>query len=298
MKKILIPIIIIMILVVSCLKPPRDNEFDPNNPDKAYLTGVVHSPEGKVKHAKIELLTSDHETYDSTYSDIEGRFEFTEIDPGIYKIMAFAPYYIPIDYYPESLPAGTSDTLDLYFSAMIFNFDSDTIGTVEPFDFKSISGNWRVVEDNTAPSQPNVYNCSTQDEGLALYNQPVVDFAIGVDFRMINPSDTLGEVGLVLRLKDSINYYLAVVSQEILMLGKVENGNFIPLKQELNSISAEEWYNLWVEVCGHQFKVYFNGNLKIDTADDQFNEGKVGLWVYSQSQSAISVNFDNVQISR
>lgn len=295
MKKIFI--LIIIILMVACLKPKRDNEFDPNNPDKAYLNGTIDSPYGKVKNAKVKLLTLDHELYDSTFSNAEGWYEFSDIDPGIYKIMAFAPYYLPAEYYPESLPAGISDTVDLYFSTMIFDFDNDTVGTIEPFDFKWIYGNWKVQNDNSAPSLPNVYNCFSL-RGLVLYNQTVQSFAIGIEFKFNIPPDTFSQVGVVLRLQDSLNYYTVSTSKERLLFCKVVNGVLTIIDHAQVFVTHNQWYSLWVEVCDTQFKVYFNEELKIEKTDDTFGEGKTGLLVERVGTNQINASFDNVVICR
>ncbi|MGQ9534902.1 MAG: carboxypeptidase-like regulatory domain-containing protein [bacterium] len=293
MKKIIISIIII--LMASCLKPPRDNEFDPKNPDKAYLTGVVASPYGKERHAKVRLLTSEYELYDSTFSDDEGRYEFSHIDPGIYKIMAFALYHLPVEYYPESLPAGTSDTVDLYFSTMLFDFDSDTVGTIEPFDFQRVIGNWRVQNDNSAPSLPNIYNCFGR-RGLALYNPTVENFSIGIEFKINTSFDSFSQVGVVLRLQDSLNFYGVTVSSVMLSFWKIVDGGYTIIDNVPILLAHNEWYKLWVDVYDTQFKVYFNDELKIDTNDDEFSAGKTGLLVEREGQNPISVNFDNVVI--
>lgn len=295
MKKILIPIIII--LMASCLKPPRDNEFDPDNPNKAYLTGIITTPYGKANNCKVKLLTFDHKLYDSTFSDAEGRYEFSHIDPGIYKVMAFAPYYLPAEYYPESLSAGTSDTVDLYFSAMLFDFDSDTVGTIEPFDFKRVIGNWQVQNDNSAPSPPNIYNCFSP-HGLALYNPTLENFSVGIDFKINTPPDTVSQVGVVVRLQDSLNYYTVSVSRIMLSFCKIVDGDLTIIDAVPILLAHNMWYKLWVDVCDDQFKVFFNDELKIDKTDDTFKEGKTGLLVEGEGQNPISANFDNVVICR
>lgn len=286
-----------IMLVVVCLKPPRNNEFDPDNPNKAYLTGVIESWAGKVKNAKVKLFTLNHEVYDSTSSNADGKYEFTEIDPGIYKIMAFASYYLPTKYEPESLPAGTSDTVDLYFYAMIFNFDIDSVGTVEPFDFRRITGSWSIQNDNTAPSQPNVYNCKAQI-GLVLYNPTVRDYGIEINFKFLSPLDTLTQAGVVLRLQDTSNYYIVSASKEKLIFGKVKNGIPTILDAVPNSIMQNEWYNLSVDIYDSTFTIYFNGDLKIEKVDSEFTEGRTGLWVYRTYPPEPSVNFDNIKIYR
>lgn len=283
--------------MASCLKPLRDNEFDPDNPNKAYLTGIITTPYGKAKDCKVKLLTFDHKLYDSTFSDAEGRYEFFHIDPGIYKIMAFAPYYLPAEYYPESISAGTSDTVDLYFSAMLFNFDSDTVGTIEPFDFKRVIGDWQVQNDNSAPSPPHIYNCFSP-HGLALYNPTLENFSIGIDFKINTLPDTVSQVGVVLRLQDSFNYYTVSVSRIMLSFCKIVDGNLTIIDAVPILLVHNAWYELWVDVFDDQFKVFFNDELKIDKTDDTFKEGKTGLLVEREGQNPISVNFDNVVICR
>ncbi len=287
----------IIILVVACLNPPRDNDFDPNNPNKAHLVGYLESPEGKVKNAKVKLFTIAHELYDSTYSNAEGGYEFKEIDPGIYKIMAFLPYYLPAEYYPESLPAGKYDTVDLYFSANIFNFDNDTINTTEPFDFQRIAGDWRVMNDNTAPSQPHVYNCRSH-YGLALYSRTVTNYCIQVEFKINTPVDTATQVGIVARLQDSLNYYLVAVAKEMLFFCKVKNGLLDVLQQTQILVNQNVWYGLCVDACEKNFKIYFNGDLKIEYTDNDFAIGKTGLWANRISGLDVSVSFDDIIIYR
>ncbi len=287
----------IIILVASCLNPPRDNDFDPNNPNKASLVGYVGSPEGKVRNAKVKLFAIEHDLYDSTYSDEEGKYKFMELDPGIYKLMAFTPYYLPAEYFPESLPAGAYDTVELYFSANIFNFDNDTINTIEPFDFQRIAGNWRVMDDNTAPSQPHVYNCQGP-YGLALYSRTVTDFCIQAEFKISTPVDTVTQVGVVVRLQDSLNYYLVAVAKEMLFFCKVKNGLLDVLQQTQILVNQNEWSTIYVDVCEDNFKIYFNGDLKIEKADTEFNIGKTGLWAERVSGLNVSVSFDDIIIYR
>jgi len=295
MKRILISLMILFCIV--CLKPPRDNPYDPDNPDKAYLTGIVTSPDGRVANAEVKLITIDDELYDTTYTDDQGWFEFTEIEPGIYKIMAFAPYYLPAEYAPESLPAGSSDTIELYFYGMKFTFDDDTVGTIEPFDFRKVSGIWKVMSDNTAPSQPNVYNCNSQ-RGLALYNKEVSDFSIGVNFKFNNLVDTLSSAGIIFRLKDSLNHYVVLASRRIVSFVKIKNGTPVILATAPVDIFHNQWYELWVEACANHYKIYFDGELKIDKSDGEFSKGMTGLWVNREQPPQISVNFDNVVICR
>jgi hypothetical protein len=295
MKKIII--LGITILIISCLKPPRDNPYDPDNPNKANLTGIVRSADGRIAGAEVKLYTIDDELYDTTSTDDQGMFEFTKINPGIYKVKAFAPYYLPAECEPESLPAGSSDTIELYFYGIKFTFDDDTVGTIEPFDFRRIFGNWKVMPDTTAPSEPNVYNCYGQ-KGLVLYNKEVSDFSIGVNFKFNSPIDTLSNTGIILRLKDSLNHYVVLASRRILSFVKIKNGTPTTLATAQIDIFHNQWYELWVEAYGEHYKVYFDGELKIDKSDGEFSKGMIGLWVNREQPPQISVNFDDVVIFR
>uniref|UniRef100_A0A7V0Z541 Carboxypeptidase regulatory-like domain-containing protein n=1 Tax=candidate division WOR-3 bacterium TaxID=2052148 RepID=A0A7V0Z541_UNCW3 len=294
MKRILFLLIILFCMV--CLKPPRDNPYDPDNPDKAYLTGIVTSPDGRIANAEVKLITDDT-IYAITSTNSEGWYEFKDVDPGVYKLIAFADYFIPAEYSPESLPAGSSDTIELYFCGMKFTFDDDTVGTIEPFDFRRVYGAWKVMPDTTAPSLPNVYNCYGE-RCLALYNKEVSDFSIGVNLKFNNPVDTLSNAGIILRLKDSLNHYVVLASRKILSFVKIKNGNPIILATAPIDILHNQWYELWVEASGEHFKVYFDGELKIDKSDDEFSKGMTGLWVNRELPPQISVNFDDVVIFR
>lgn len=295
MKKIIIATIII--LFVACLQPPRDNPYDPDNPDKAYLTGYVKSADGKIAGAEVQMLTMDDSIYAETSTNTEGWYEFKNVNPGIYKLIAFARNYIPVEYSPESLPAGSYDTVELYLKAIKFTFDEEDTGTVEPMDFKKIDGNWRVINDNTAPSQPNVYNCSSQ-VGISNYIKTVSDFSIGVKFRFLTPVDTLSYAGVILRMKDILNYYSVSVSKKILLFVKIKNGNPSPLGYYSLPIDQNKWYELWVDAIGSEFKIYLDDSLMITKNDTEFSEGKVGLFVKREINTPVSVNFDDVIIYR
>ncbi len=295
MKKILI--LTTLIFFAACLKPPRDNPYDPDNPDKAFLAGYVKSADGNIANAAVKMLTMNDSIYAETSTNSEGWYEFKDINPGIYKLIAFAHNFIPVEYSPESLPAGSYDTVDLYLSAMKFTFDDEDPGTIEPKGFEIINGNWRVVNDSTAPSEPNAYNCSGQI-GISTFVKPVSDFSIGVILKFLSPVDTLSYAGVILRMKDSLNYYSVSVSRKALIFIKVRNGNSIPLGYYSLLVNQHQWYELWVDVIGSEFKIYFDNDLKIEKTDTEFSEGTIGLFINKHTPPTISVNFDDVIIQR
>lgn len=299
MKKFIILGLGIVLILISCLKPARDNPFDPDNPQKANLTGYILSADGKVGEARIILKYygyNDNKVYAETTADNEGKYEFLEVDPGIYRILAFAPHYLTGGYFPESLPAGMSDTVNLYLPGMIFDFDDVPIGTKEPYNFKVTFGNWMVKSENNAPSPPNVYNCN-DTLGLSLYNKIMDNCCISIEL-MIKNLPPSGKAGIVLRFTDHLNYYLVAISKDTLSFGKFVDGIYDPLGSAPNSINANEWYNLFVESSGEYFKIYFNGEMKIDETDEEFSEGKFGALIYGEDNIPSDVCFDDVKILR
>ena len=51
---------VLCILFIVCIKPERDNEYDPNNLNKAYLEGNVYGFDGMpLQDARISLLNAD-----------------------------------------------------------------------------------------------------------------------------------------------------------------------------------------------------------------------------------------------
>lgn len=288
--------------MVSCLKPPRDNEFDPNNPDKAYLSGRTYCPEGPLSTI-VNLIKSDTIIYLTDTSGGSGFYEFKKIDPGIYKILARAPYYKPVEIYPESLPAGTeNDTFDIYLCEMYFNFDDEAVGTQEPFGFIRKTGNWQVVEDNQEPGKhtvPNVYNCD-DSLGVALFNKPVANFYLSAIFKISVMTMPYWKTGFLLRYQNENNYYVISIDSANMALLKIINGTpqMPPIGVVAYSFSKDTWYYLEADVYDNHFRIKLNYEEMIVADDNTFSEGSVGFWVFNNPGHHTSVDFDDFDICR
>ena len=93
-----------------------------------------------------------------------------------------------------------------------WNFDSENPGA-SAWDFINESGEWKVLTDSTAPSQPNVLAQEAKNSGSA-FNIALVsgatykDVELSVKMKAIAGKEDQGG-GLIWRAKDSKNYYLA-----------------------------------------------------------------------------------------
>jgi hypothetical protein len=148
-----------------------------------------------------------------------------------------------------------------------------------------------VTNDPTAPSKPNVVAQTSVDQ--ADYRFPLLvsddasfgDVDLSVKFKAIS-----GEIdraaGLVFRLKDVNNYYIARANalENNYNLYRVVNGRRSEFASTRLRITPGEWHELRVELAGSKVTCYFDGNKKIEATDDTFKQpGKVGLWTKADS---------------
>jgi Domain of Unknown Function (DUF1080) len=183
--------------------------------------------------------------------------------------------------------AGTSFT---------YNFDTEKPGGM-PSKFHSVRtgrgapGQWVVIPDPTAPSQPNVVAQNLADPTDSRFALLVADegrfkdFDLSVEFKPVS-----GEIdraaGLVFRLKDANNYYLARVNalEDNYRLYHVMGGKRHPFGGANFAVSTKEWHRLTVECIGNKIICYFDGVKKIEATDETFRDaGKVGLWTKADS---------------
>ncbi len=65
-----------------------------------------------------------------------------------------------------------------------------------------------------------------------------------------------------------------------------------PLKITSIEVLSGQWQELRVEVVGSQIQGFLNGELVVETSDDTFTSGKVGLWTKADSVTC----FDDVEV--
>jgi len=110
---------VLCILFIVCIKPERDNEYDPNNLNKAYLEGNVYGFDGMpLQDARISLLNADSSDTLIEDTDNDGWYEFIDVDPGIYAIIA------EYGYPDQAISAGTVLELTYVDHGVRFTLDS------------------------------------------------------------------------------------------------------------------------------------------------------------------------------
>ncbi len=176
------------------------------------------------------------------------------------------------------------------------NFDTDAVGKPAA-SFRSArtgqgaEGTWVVLADATAPSKPNVLAQTSTD--ATDYRFPIAilkdgsfkDLDLSVRFKAVaGKVDKAG--GLIFRVQDANDYYVARANalEDNYRLYHVVAGRRRQFAGVNLRVTPNQWHTLRVEVVGNRIKCYYDGELKIEAADDTFpNAGKVGLWTKADS---------------
>jgi len=211
------------------------------------------------------------------------------------------------DYFSShNVPAETPAPVQTAGSSFTYNFDSEKAGDM-PSKFHGVRtgpgspGQWVVIPEPSAPSRPNVVaqnSADPTDLRLVLLvgdEGSFKDFDLSVKFKTVS-----GEVdriaGLVFRLKDANNYYVAQVNalEDKCRLYHVVAGKKHPFAGANFALSSGEWHELRVECIGDKIICYFDGVRKIEATDETFRDaGKVGLWTKADSVTY----FDDLRIT-
>jgi hypothetical protein len=290
MKKwFVLPVLCLLLLV--CIKPEHDNEYDPNNPNKVYLEGNAYGFEGSpVENAWI-MLASDSDTAEE-YTDHEGWYEFEEVDPGIYTIFAQGGYY-NFECYPESLAAGAEVTFDINFHIAFWDFENEALNTQEPEGFQAWVGTWAVVDD---PAQDHVYEGVTPGTGLAIAVTDIGadDFYYESMIKVDTSSGNTFYTGLVFRYQDDQNYYLVFCSNDTMALIEAHTGVWTTIDAAARVFALDTWHRLTVECCGSQIQVYLDNETTpvFDVTSNTFPGGRFGLF----AENNTTVYFDDIYI--
>ncbi|NIA31121.1 MAG: DUF1080 domain-containing protein [Actinobacteria bacterium] len=188
----------------------------------------------------------------------------------------------------------------------VFNFDSDVVGSL-PQGWsnrktgKGGLGSWSVMADPTAPSKPNVLAQTSKKNPGYHFNVAVAeqthfsDVEIELKFKAIDGQEDQGG-GPVWRYKDADNYYVCRANplESNFRVYKVVDGNRKQLQSAKVDIPANVWHSLKVKNVGNHIQCWYDGKLYLDTTDDTFTSGKVGLWTKADAVTW----FDNVKIEK
>ena len=182
-------------------------------------------------------------------------------------------------------------TLMARMAESVDNFDSSPIGGAPAGWTATLTGSgnakWTVEKDDTAPSKPNVLRQS----GVATYpicfknDTSLKDGFVEVKFKPISgKEDQAG--GLIWRLKDANNYYVARANalEDNVTIYHTINGKRTEKKHTGTKVAPNVWHSLRVDFQGNHFVVTYDGKKAIEWVDDTFKDaGKVGVWTKADS---------------
>jgi hypothetical protein len=146
---------------------------------------------------------------------------------------------------------------------------------------------WTVVQDEMAPSKPNVLKQS----GQATYpvclkdDTNVRDGFVEVKFKALSGKEDQA-AGIVWRAKDANNYYIARANalENNVTIYHTIAGRRTEKKRANVKVPGNQWHTLRVDFTGGHFTVTFNGQKALDWDDETFKDaGKVGVWTKADS---------------
>ena len=171
------------------------------------------------------------------------------------------------------------------------NFDAGTVGQAPAGWTATRTGSgeakWTIERDDTAPSKPNVL----KQAGVATYpvcfknDTNLEDGFVEVKFKPISgKEDQAG--GVVWRLKDANNYYIARANalEDNVTIYHTINGRRTEKKRTNMKVAANVWHTIRADFAANHFTVTCDGKKAIEWDDDTFKDaGKVGVWTKADS---------------
>ena len=160
---------------------------------------------------------------------------------------------------------------------------------------------WRVVADATAPSGKGFVLAQTAQSPDSLFNLCVYQNATAKDVEVtVQFKAFKGEVdqggGLVWRYQDAKNYYVARMNplESNYRVYKVVDGKRIQLESAKDlKVASNTWHTLKIRQVGSQITCYLDGKKNLETKDDTFAAGKIGVWTKADAETY----FDQLQWS-
>lgn len=304
MNRVTIISLMAAILLSTCLDAPRDNVYDPENPDRAYMSVVMYEFGLYPMEGAVACLTQEGEIIKADTSDLLGQVEFEEIVPGIYGISGEALHYSAAAYFPESIWAGEYIT-DLRMEFHTLDFEDDSQGTSSPYRFEPTHGAWAIIEDNQQPgahSTPQVYtsiDSSSNECAITLCEPEAHKFMFEARMKVSESSGSNWQAGVIFRYQDENNYYSFTVSPETTFCSLVLNGQHTYIRIRVRESAPDIWQNMQVEhrEGDYTIRLSIDDVVVFSLIDDIFAGGRVGLIASDCNQpSPVYVNFDDVTL--
>lgn len=187
----------------------------------------------------------------------------------------------------------------------VVRFDNAAVGTIPTgwtvaMTHTGGAPRWEIVQDDSAPSGPNVMAQVSTDLTagrfpLAIWDRASLkDGTLSVKFKAVSGSVDQG-AGLVWRYRDPNNYYIvrANALEDNVVLYKVQDGerrSLAPKGAVSNTygmkhrVPKQTWTALSVVFSGNLFTVSLDGQKLFDVEDSTFTgAGKTGLWTKADS---------------
>lgn len=173
-------------------------------------------------------------------------------------------------------------------------FDEDATGSPPPYA-ENFGDTWEVRSESDAPTAPNAL-CQTgvaEFPALVLGDVVYTDVVLSTSFKPISgEEDQAAE--LIFRVQDEGNYYIVRDNalEDNVAIYKYRDGRRSEIRSESVDVSSGEWQELRVEAVGERLRGFLGDEQVVETTDDEFTAGRVGLWTKADSVTC----FDNVLI--
>jgi len=176
-----------------------------------------------------------------------------------------------------------------------WNFDKDKAGTI-PAGSLVFSGNWAVRAEADVPSSPNAL-CQTGKAdypAVSVGNAVYTDVSVTTLFKSISGNIDRA-AGIIFRIKDKNNYYIlrANALEDNVNIYKYVGGLRREIQGGTVKVPSNQWQELRVEIKGNHIIGFLNAKKVVESTDDTFKSGRIGLWTKEDSVTC----FDNVQVS-
>jgi len=121
-----------LLLILSCAKPKRTNPYDPGNPDRGILKGLVTDASGApISGARVTTDPAPATSDDTT--DSSGKYQLVGLLPGSYQAVVSAVSYDTVKY-DITITAGQTTTFN---TQLVFNGGGPNRGWIEGYVLKT-----------------------------------------------------------------------------------------------------------------------------------------------------------------
>ncbi|UCD06524.1 MAG: carboxypeptidase regulatory-like domain-containing protein [candidate division WOR-3 bacterium] len=293
----------VALCATGCIDAPHDNPYDPENPNKAFLSLTVNELGQFDLQGAVVDLVHDETTVQSDTSNEHGIVIFRNIDPGIYQLRTEAMHYAPVEQGPETLWAGFEVSRKI--EMITLHFEDEMTGTSSPHRLTSVGGTWEIVEDHGQPeahSTPNVYQGIDDDPeeiSLALCENATQAFLVVAKLKVDAASTENWRAGIVFRYQNALNGYRLLLSSDTIQCYYLVNGQFNDVRSVERELTTDTWYTIRVGRNQSEglIRISLNNEHLFTVNDIVFLGGQVGLMISNGDDFVPAiVNFDDVTI--